>query len=98
MPGKPGKLLFTLPRPAVAVSNVKKGALTLQAELVVEGQYQGLRVVFPKPAREDGQRVISALGTTAPPECPLSCRRPAEHRPPEGVPGGTKPRAQTFVS
>jgi hypothetical protein len=70
MSGRPGKLLLTLPRSAVTVSDVKKGVLTLQAELVVEGQDQGLRIVFPKPAREDGQRMISALGTTAPPERP----------------------------
>ena len=70
MSGRPGKLLLALPRSAVTVSDVKKGVLTLQAELVVEGQDQGLRVVFPKPAREDGQWVISALGTTALPERP----------------------------
>jgi hypothetical protein len=63
--GRPGKLLLALSRSAVTVADVKKGMLTLQAELVVEGQDQGLRVVFPKPAREDGQRVISALGTAA---------------------------------
>jgi hypothetical protein len=60
--GRPGKLLLTLARSAVTVSDVKKGILTLQAELAVEGQDQGLRVVFPAPAREDGQRVLSALG------------------------------------
>ena len=64
MSGRPGKLLLTLPRPAVTVANVKKGMATLQAELTVAGQDQGLRVVFPRPAREDGQQVVSALGTT----------------------------------
>jgi hypothetical protein len=63
MSGRPGKLLLTLPRSAVTVSDVKKGILTLQAELAVDGQDQGLRVVFPKPSREDGQRVISAMRT-----------------------------------
>lgn len=63
--GRPGKLLLALSRSAVTVADVKRGMLTLKAELVVEGQDQGLRVVFPKPAREDGQRVISALGTAA---------------------------------
>jgi hypothetical protein len=65
MSGRPGKLLLTLPRSAVTVTDVKKGMVTLQAELAVEGQDQGLRVVFPTPAREDGQRVISALGAPA---------------------------------
>ena len=60
--GRPGKLLLTLPRSVVKVSEVKKGLLTLQAELVVDGQDEGLRVVFPAPAREDGQQVLAVLG------------------------------------
>jgi hypothetical protein len=61
MSGRPGKLLLTLPRTAVTVASVKKGLLTLTAELGVQGQDQGLRIVFPAPAREDGQQVVAAL-------------------------------------
>jgi hypothetical protein len=61
MTGRPGKLLLALPRSAAAVVKVRKGVLTLRMDLIVEGQEHGLKVVFPLPAREDGQRVISAL-------------------------------------
>ena len=65
MSGRPGKLLLALPRPAVTVTSVKKGLLTLTAELGIQGQDQGLRVVFPTPAREDGQQVVAALEAAA---------------------------------
>jgi hypothetical protein len=39
--------------------------VTLKAELAAEGQDQGLQVVFPTPAWEDGQRVLSAFGAAS---------------------------------
>jgi hypothetical protein len=59
--GRPGKLLFTLPRALVTISEAKKGVLMMKADLAVEGQDQGLRLTFPRVAFDDGNRVLSAL-------------------------------------
>ena len=59
--GRPGNLLIIVPRAYVTVSETKKGILSLKADLAVEGQDKGLRVVFPKPARDDGERIVAAL-------------------------------------
>jgi hypothetical protein len=49
------------PSRSVQVAETKKGLLTLKAELSVDGQEKGLRLTFPRPCREDGGQVISAL-------------------------------------
>jgi hypothetical protein len=59
--GRPGKLLFTLPRALVTISEAKKGVLMMKADLAVEGQDQGLRLTFPRVAFDDGDRVLSVL-------------------------------------
>ena len=66
MSGRPGKLLFTLPREAVSVAGVDKGAIAFKAELAIEGQDKGLRLTFPTVTRKDGERVVSALQAAAP--------------------------------
>ena len=60
MSGRPGKLLFTLPREAVSVARMDKGTLAFKAELAVQGQDKGLRLTFPTVANKDGERVVSA--------------------------------------
>ena len=65
MSGRPGKLLFTLPRQAVSVAAVDKGALTLKAELAIKGQDKGLRLVFPTVARKGGEQAVAALRAAA---------------------------------
>jgi|GEM_PF-5259538 hypothetical protein len=60
--GRPGKLLFTLPRDAVSVAGVDKGALNVKVELAIQGQDKGLRLTFPTVARKHGEQVAAALG------------------------------------
>ncbi len=64
--GRPGKLLFTLPREAVSVAKAKKGLLTLKVDLAVEGQDKGLRLVFPAAARKAGEQAVAPLRVAAP--------------------------------
>ena len=64
--GRPGKLLFTLPRQAVSVAGVNNGLLTLKVDLAVQGQEKGLRLVFPTAARKDGQEAVAALQGAVP--------------------------------
>jgi hypothetical protein len=59
--GRPGKLLFTLPREAVAVAGVNKGLIAVKVELAIAGQDKGLRLAFPTIARKDGEQVAAAL-------------------------------------
>jgi hypothetical protein len=59
--GRPGKLLFTLPREAVAVADVNKGLIALKVEIAIAGQDKGLRLAFPTIAKKDGKLVASAL-------------------------------------
>jgi hypothetical protein len=59
--GRPGKLLFTVSRQAVAVAGTKKGLLTLKVDLAVHGQDKGLRLVFPTMARKEGEQAMAIL-------------------------------------
>jgi hypothetical protein len=59
--GRPGKLLFTVSRQAVAVAGTKKGLLTLKVDLAVHGQDKGLRLVFPTMARKKGEQAMAIL-------------------------------------
>jgi len=65
MTGRPGKLLFTLPREAVSVAGVDKGAIAVKVELSIQGQDKGLRLAFPTVARKDGEQVAAVLRATA---------------------------------
>jgi hypothetical protein len=65
MSGRPGKLLFTLPREALSVAGVDKGALAVKVELAIQGQEKGLRLTFPTVARKDGEQVAAMLRATA---------------------------------
>jgi hypothetical protein len=62
--GRPGKLLFTLPREAVSVAGVDKGALALKVELAIQGQDKGLRLVFPTVARKTSQELKCQAATS----------------------------------
>jgi hypothetical protein len=64
--GRPGKLLFTLPRQAVQVAAVKKGLLTLKVDLAIHGQEKGLRLTFPTMAFRDGEQAAAALRSERP--------------------------------
>lgn len=60
--GKPGKeILMSLPLAALAASEAKRGWLTLKAELFMAGESNGLRLMFPKPCREDGAKVLASV-------------------------------------
>ena len=59
--GRPGKLLFTMSRQAVAVAGAKKGLLTLKVDLAIHGQDSGLRLVFPTMARKEGEQAMAVL-------------------------------------
>jgi len=61
--GKPGKLLMILPKANVTASEVKRGLMTLKAMLSVDGQDQAVRVMFPKPCRDEGTQILGTLGT-----------------------------------
>jgi hypothetical protein len=62
--GRPGKLLFSLPREAVSVADVDKGVINVKVELAIEGQDKGLRLTFPTVARKDGEQVAAVLRST----------------------------------
>jgi hypothetical protein len=60
--GKPGsKVLMSGPRDAIKVADVKKGLVTLKLELAVDGQEKGVKIVLPRPARDDGYKLAAAL-------------------------------------
>ena len=65
--GRPGKHLMTLPRDLVTVSAPKGKVLGLatEVELTIEGQDKNLKVVFPKPSKEEGKQLTDALPATA---------------------------------
>jgi len=66
MSGRPGKLLFTVPRDAVSVNGLNRGLLTLKLELAIEGQDRGLRLVFPTAARKAGEQAVGVLRAAVP--------------------------------
>lgn len=67
MSGRPGRLLFTLPREAVTVSEVHKGLIMTKGKLAIAGQEQGLSLVFPTNAKRGGERALAALSAAAAP-------------------------------
>ncbi|HEY2507572.1 MAG TPA: hypothetical protein VGI58_13745 [Streptosporangiaceae bacterium] len=61
--GRPGRHLMTLARDKVTVSAPKgKGfGLAIQVELVIAGHDKDLKVLFPKPSKEDGKQFTALL-------------------------------------
>jgi hypothetical protein len=61
--GRPGKHLMTVPRDLVTVSEPKgKGfGLAIQIELAIAGQDKDLRILFPKPSKEEGRQFTDLL-------------------------------------
>jgi hypothetical protein len=59
--GRPGKLLFNLPREAVAVIKSGRHLLSYRIELVISGQEKGLRINFPMTARVTMEKIAASL-------------------------------------
>ena len=59
--GRPGKLLFSLPREAVEVVKSGRHLLSYRIELAVAGQEKGLRINFPMTARATMEKIAASL-------------------------------------
>ena len=59
--GRPGKLLFSLPKEAVEVVKSGRHLLFYRIELAVAGQEKGLRINFPITARATMEQVAESL-------------------------------------
>jgi hypothetical protein len=59
--GRPGKLLFSLPREAVAVVTSGRRLLFYRIELAVAGQEKGLLINFPITARATMEQIAASL-------------------------------------
>lgn len=59
--GSPGKLIFILPKEAVAVVTYGRRLLFYRIELAVAGQEKGLRINFPITARATMEQVAMSL-------------------------------------
>lgn len=60
--GKPGRsVLMDIPRQSTTVADVKKGFLTLTVQLALEGQDMGLKLIFPRPTRDDGEKLAAEI-------------------------------------
>ena len=59
--GRPGKLLFSLPREAVAVVKSGRHLLFYRIELAIAGQEKGLRINFPITARATMEQIAASL-------------------------------------
>ena len=65
--GKPGRsTLMDIPRPLITADGVKKGFLTSTVRLAVEGEDQDLKLVFPRPTRDDGEKLAAGLPAAPP--------------------------------
>lgn len=65
--GRPGKLLFALPREAVMVMKAGRRMLAYRIELAVAGQEKGLSINFPMTARATMQQIAATLSATGNP-------------------------------
>jgi hypothetical protein len=65
--GRPGQHMATLGRDLVTTTEPKSAALglALGIELSIAGQERGLKVVFPKPSKDEGRVIADALPRTA---------------------------------
>jgi hypothetical protein len=59
--GRPGKLLFGLPRQAVEVTKSGRHLLAHRIELAIAGQEKGLRISFPLTARATMEKIAASL-------------------------------------
>jgi hypothetical protein len=59
--GRPGKLLFTVPKEAVAVVKSGRRLLFYRIELAVAGQEKGLLINFPITARSTMEQIAMSL-------------------------------------
>jgi hypothetical protein len=59
--GRPGKLLFSLPREATAVVKSGRHLLFYRIELAVADQEKGLRINFPITARATMEQIAASL-------------------------------------
>jgi hypothetical protein len=59
--GRPGKLLFGLPREAVTVVESGRHLLAYRIKLAVAGQEKGLRINFPITARSTMEQIAATL-------------------------------------
>lgn len=59
--GRPGKLLFSMPREAVAVVMSGRHLLAYRIDLTVAGQEKGLRINFPITARATMEQIAASL-------------------------------------
>lgn len=59
--GRPGKLLFSLPRDAVEVIKSGRHLLAYRIELAVAGQEKGLLINFPLTARATMEKIAASL-------------------------------------
>ena len=63
--GRPGKLLFSLPREAVAVVKSGRRMLAYQIELTIAGQEKGLLINFPMTTRATMEEIAASLPAAA---------------------------------
>ncbi len=63
--GRPGKLLFGLPREAVTVVKSGRHLLAYRIELAVAGQEKGVRINFPITARATMEQIAASLPAAA---------------------------------
>lgn len=68
--GRPGKLLFGLPREAVTVVQSGRRLLFYRIELAVVGQEKGLRINFPITARATMEQIAATLSAAGNPGAP----------------------------
>jgi len=59
--GRPGKLLFSVPRDAVEVTKSGKRMLSYRIEVAITGQEKGLRINFPFNARAKMELIAASL-------------------------------------
>lgn len=59
--GRPGKLLFSLPREAVGVITSGRHQLAYRIELAIAGQEKGLLINFPLTARATTEKIAASL-------------------------------------
>jgi|ERR1700722_5318770 hypothetical protein len=74
--GRPGKVLSSLPKEAVAVVKSGRHLLYYRIELAVAGQEKGLRINFPMTARATMEQIAASL----PAASDAGASRPHAHR------------------
>jgi hypothetical protein len=62
--GRPtAKVTGQVPRAAIAGMSTPKRGVTMVFDVLISGQDKALRLSFPRPHRDDGDKVAAALGT-----------------------------------